>query len=221
MSNEKLKQAIFEALTPEYESAVPQIDDHIFSSAFEKKMAKLIRWRNKPYFMMVNTVGKRVACFIIGIFIASSLAIMNVEALRNAFIDFFMNIFDKFSIVQSIDTDESPQTIDDIYEITYDLSDYTIDYEEYDNYSRNITYMNGNDVIDYYQYVKSVYDIHINTEDSTVITMMINDHEAIYFCDNHNYHNLIWDNGYYIISLRTTIGKDELIDIANSVQKAE
>lgn len=122
MPNEKFKRAIFEALTPEYENAVPQEQDHIFSSAFEKKMSRLIKRRNKPYFMMINTAGKRAACFIIGIVVASSLAIVNVEALRNAFVDFFMNIFEKFAIVQSIDNDESPQTIENIYEITYDLA---------------------------------------------------------------------------------------------------
>jgi len=99
MMNEKFKQAVFEALTPEYEKAVPQEQDHIFSSDFEKKMSRLIKRRSKPYFMMINTAGKRAACFIIGIVVASSLAIVNVEALRNAFVDFFMNIFEKFAII--------------------------------------------------------------------------------------------------------------------------
>lgn len=51
--------------------------------------------------------------------------------------------------------------------------------------------------------------------------MEIQCHEAIYYCDNHNYHNLIWDNGEYIIMVNSNIGKNELIDIANSVQKVE
>jgi len=41
------------------------------------------------------------------------------------------------------------------------------------------------------------------------------------FCDNHNYITVIWDNGDYIISLGSNLGKNALIEIAESVQKAE
>ena len=222
MQNEVFKHAIFDALTSEYENIVPtEQEDHFFSAEFEKKMSKLIKRRKKPYFMIINTVGKRVACFIIGIVIASSLAIVNVESIRNAFIDFFMNIFEKFSIVQSVDTDKSPQIIEEIYEITYDLSLYNIDYEEQNEIYYNIVYKNENNIINYTQWVKSEYDMHINTEDAIIETIIINNYEAIYFIDNHNYHHLIWDNGKYIIDIHSNIGKNELIVIANSVQKAE
>lgn len=221
MMNEKFKQAIFEALTPEYENAVPQAEDHAFSSDFEKKMSRLIKRRSKPYFMMINTAGKRAACFIIGIAVASSLAIVNVEALRNAFVDFFMNIFEKFAIVRSIDNDESPQTIEDIYEITYDLSDYTYDLWHCDDISRLAEYTNGEIYISFEQYTKNEYDMLLNTEEADIEVITINKHEAIYYMDNRNYNHLIWDNGAYIISLGSNISKSAPIDIANSVQKVE
>lgn len=220
MKNEIFKKAIFEALTPEYENMIPNMEDHNFSSKFEKNMAKLVKSYDKPYFKMINTAGKRVACILIVLFTASFFTLMNVEAVKNSFIDFFIQHFNKFSIVRSVDND-IPETIEDIYVITYDLSDYHIDYEKYDDYSRNITYLNGDDVIDYFQYVKSDFDIHLNTENADIASETVNGHEAIYYCDNHNYHHLIWDNGDYIISLSTTISKDALIEIANSVQKAE
>lgn len=221
MPNEIFKRAIFDALTPEYDNAVPEMDNHNFSSEFEQKMSRLIKRRNKPYFMFINTLGKRVACIIIGIFIASSLTIMSVEALRNAFVDFFMNIFEKYSIVKSIDTDESPQTIEDIYEITYDLSDYSYDLWVCDDSCRLTEYTNGEIYINFEQYTKNEYDMHLNTENADIERMMINNHEAIYYVDNHNYNHIIWDNGDYIISLNSNIVLNVLIDIANSVQKVE
>ena len=40
--------------------------------------------------------------------------------------------------------------------------------------------------------------------------------------DNNKYYHLIWNNGEYVIDFRSSnIGKDELIEIAKSVQKVE
>lgn len=132
-----------------------------------------------------------------------------------------MNIFEKFAIVRSIDNDESPQTIEDIYEITYDLSDYTYDLWHCDDISRLAEYTNGEIYISFEQYTKNEYDMLLNTEEADIEVITINKHEAIYYMDNRNYNHLIWDNGAYIISLGSNISKSALIDIANSVQKVE
>lgn len=124
MADEKLKRAIFEALSPEYDM-VSEYSEHAFSDKFEKNMQKLIARQKKPYYSMINTVGKRAACVILAVLIAFTAAILNVEALRTAFRDFFVNIFEKFSIVQSADENNSPETIEDIYIIAYDLSGFT------------------------------------------------------------------------------------------------
>lgn len=221
MHRDKFKQAIFEALSSEYERSVPPFDKHEFSPEFEKKMKKLINRRKKPYYIIINTIGKRAACIVIGIIIASSITVMSVDAIRNAFVDLWVNIFEKFSIVKSIDDNNAPETIEDIYEITYDLSDYTYDLWYSDEYSRNAEYIKENIVIHFNQDTKSNYDILLNTEDVRFETIIINGYEAMYFQDNHNYNTLIWDNDDYIISLYSNISKSSLIDIAKSVQKVE
>lgn len=221
MTNEIFKRAIFEALTQEYENSIPDMEKHIFSPKFEKEMSKLIKRREKPYYKMINTFGKRAACFTVGILVASSLTIMNVDALREAFIKFVVNVFEKFSIVQSVDANDSPETIEDIYEITYDMSKYSVDYEERNEIFYNIIYSNENIIVNYNQWIKSEYDMLLNTENADIETIMINGHEAIYYMDNHNYHHIIWDNDDYIISLGSNISKTTLIDIADSVQKVE
>ena len=50
---------------------------------------------------------------------------------------------------------------------------------------------------------------------------MINNYEAIYFNDNHNFKTIVWDNGEYIFSIGSNVGKNALIDMAKSVQKVE
>lgn len=222
MNESNFKKALYAALTPEYEKILSgQKTEHEFSSKFNKDMQKLVKRRRKPYYKLINTVGKRIACIVIAFLVASSVTILSVKALRNAVADFYVSIFEKFSTVQPIEDDSAPLTIEDIYEITYDLSEFTIDYEEYDDYSRYITYIKDDIAIFYEQYTKDMYDVNINTEDAEISTLIINGYEAIYFQDNNQYYHLIWDNGDYIISLGSNIGKDILIDIAKSVQKVE
>jgi hypothetical protein len=224
MNDTQFKRAISEALTKEYEMSVPTHNaDHEFSDEFNRKMDTLINRQKKPYYKMINTFVKRVACVIVAVFIASFTTIMSVSALRNAFKDFFMSIFsDHSEISAGVDSSDTfPTTIQSDYNITYDLSNYKIIYEEYDELSRNISYQKDNIVIDYFQYVKSEYDMGLNTEDAEISTITVDDTEAIYYLDNNDYSNIIWDNGEYIIMISSNIGKNELINIANSVQKVE
>lgn len=223
MFEDNFRKALYDALTSEYDNLFSETDEeHVFSAKFEKKMKKLIKRRKKPYYRIINTVGKRVACALLAFLVASSVTVLSVKALREAFADFFISIYEKFSTIQSADeTGTAPETIEDIYEITYDLSGFTIYYEDYNEYSRNISYVNDDISIDFQQYTKEMYDENVNTEGANISTIIINSYEAIYFRDNHQYDCMIWDNGDYIIVLYSNIGKNALINIAESVQKVE
>lgn len=224
MTNDKFKKAISEALCDEYSESISKHNsDHVFSDSFNKKMDKLIKRQRKPYYKLINTAGKRVACFIVLLLVASFTTVISVDAFRGAFKDFFMEIFSTHSEISAVDdhNENVPQTIEKNYDITYDLTGYDIIFDELDEFSRHIIYQKGDVFIDYYQGVKSEFDFGLNTEDAEITTLDMNGHEAIYYCDNRNYHHIIWDNGEYIIMLDSNIGKDGLISIANSVQKVE
>ena len=221
MQRSKFQQAIREALVNEYENSIPTYEEHKFSPQFQKKMKKLINRRKKPYYKIINTFGKRVACIVLIIFIASSVTIMSVGALRKAFVGFWISVLKEFSVIQSADIDNAPEIIEDIYEVTYDLSNYKYNLWFSDSTSRYTEYTNGDIVIYFNQDVKSIYDRSYNTEDVKTEKITIKGHEAIVFCDNHNYITVIWDNGDYILSLASNLGKNALIEIAESVQKVE
>ncbi len=188
MSNEKFRKALSDALTMDYETSIPDNEEHDFSLKFDKKMEKLINRRNKPYYKMINTMSKRVAC-VAGIFIiASSVTIVNVDALRNGVADLFVEQNEDHSIIRYEGDDISPSSIEDIYEITYDLSGFDIVYADYDNFSRYTTYIKDDTIIYFNQYVKEFYDVNVNTEDAEISTITINGHEAIYFKNNRQYY---------------------------------
>ncbi len=223
MKNDNFKKALYDSLIPEFSNMLPDgdKDEHVFSADFEKKMQKLIKRRNKPYYKIINTVGKRVACIIVIVLIASSVTVLSVDALRNAVADFFVSTYDKFSSVQPVEDDIAPSTIKDIYEITYDLKEYEIYYEDNTEYRRNITYIKDDIVINFSQYTKDMYDKNVNTEDAEISTIEINGTEAIMFLDNQNYYHIIINSDDYVFGIGSNTGKDILIDIAKSVQKVE
>lgn len=222
MYEDNFRKALFDALTPEYEKILHDAsDDHVFSPKFERKMYKLVKRRNKPYYNLINTLGKRIACIAVIIFVASSVTVLSVKALREAVANFFIDIYEKFSTVQSVDDTDVPVTIEEVYGITSGLDNFKIVYEESGTTWRGITYVNDNQVVNYSQYTLEGYKMNINTEETETFTVDINGIEAICYFDNNDYWNVIWNNGTYIIKISTNISKDALIDMAESVQKVE
>ncbi len=231
MANEKFIKALYDALIPEYTAVMRDADDtaHEFSPKFEKRMKKLIKRRNKPYYKLINTIGKRVACIAVIILVASSVTIMSVEAVRNAITDFLVSIISEKlpteSIILSDDkTGNAPQTIEELYDITYDLSEYKVVNDSRNEFVYWKYYRNTKDnytSVELKQYVKKHYFTFVET--GTEMTPIdINGHEAIYyFRDNIGFHMLIWDNGEYIICLKSNVDKNTLLEIAESVQKVE
>lgn len=220
MENSNFKKALAEAMINEYEKSVPSMEDHVFSRKFEKKMERLIERRKKPYYKLINRAWKRAVCTA-AVIALSFAAAMNTDAVMKAFRDFEADIFGRFSEFRAADKTDAPETIEDIYIITDGLDGYKVIFEENrDNY-RNVTYKKGDNFIDFSQYVKSAYDIRLNTEGTVIETLIINGKEAVYYKDNNGYYSLMWDNGDYIISISSNINKNALIEMAKSVQKAE
>lgn len=222
MDRTEFGKVVYDVMIQEYDDLLIENVEHEFSQKFEKKIEKLIKRRRKPYFRMISTVGRRVACIAIAVFIASAATVMSVDALRNAVFKFFSDLFGSTSTVRVEIDKQHPKTIEEIYEITYDLSDYTIDREENDELYRKKIYIKDGSFIYYYQYTQDMYNgTVINTEDSDIKETVINGCPATYYLDNHNCYSLMWDNGKYIFTLLSNLDEYKTFEIANSVQKVE
>lgn len=215
------KKAVAEALLPEYTDALPEApEEHIFSKKFERKMKKLISRRRKSYYPLINTGVKRTAWILGVVIVLSSITVTKVDAIGETLANFYVYILEKFSIIRSPEQEGFPETIEEVYEITYDLSDYEVVYEILDATGNTIEYAKGDVHISFSQCVKDTVITH-NTEEADIETVMINDVEAMYFVDYMGYGYLTWDNGDYIFYMNANIEKDMLLDIARSVKKAE
>lgn len=222
MDRAEFGQLVHDIMIKEYDELLVENVEHEFSEKFEKKIDKLINRRRKPYFRMINTVGKRAACIALAVFIASATTVMSVDALRNAVFRFFSDIFGSTSTVRVKIDEQHPETIEDIYEITYDLSNYSIRGEDNCEWYRRKEYFNADKIILFYQYTQDMFDGSvINTEDADIKETEISGYPATYFLDNQGNYKVIWDNGKYIFTILANLPKEEIFEMAKSVQKVE
>lgn len=197
---------------------------HKFSREFERKMDILMGKSHKKIKITPKNLLIAVTAALLAVFIMS----MSVSAIREAFIKFFMNIFDTHTVVQSVDEVDAPLDFNDKYEITADMSDFElVDFSE-DIFDREYIYENKNCTIYFAQSIKEYYQISVNTEGYDMETIYIDGCEGFYVdMYNQNGKILTWNNNDYVLSILVfcdsgfDFGKDELINIANSVQKVE
>ena len=183
---EILRKAL--AVIAEEEAAkLPSAEEcaHItFSEEFERKMQKLINQQKKSYYYLINTVGKRVACIVIAVLIALSTVTFSVEALRESVVKFFVETFEKFSIIRVEDAVNDNSVLETYYAPTYIPEGYELRNCEDNLSAHRKTYIaNENSVLYFEQYLKHV-KIKIDTEGTKTAYIKICGREAFYTIEN-------------------------------------
>lgn len=202
---------------------VPQMPDHKFSRKFERKMKKLIRYGcNEPVHYHKITMKRLFIC-ITAALIAAVVMAFSVGAVRDFFKNFFINVFGTHTTVQYVEKSETPDFIEDVYTITVPKGFELIYQDEIYEYSPYIGYMysdNENYII-FSQYTKKAYDVNVNTENHPIEYVIINEKDGYLIDLDNNEYYISWDNGDYIFILTGNVGKNVLINVANSVEKVE
>ena len=175
----------FEAIAAEEAKTFPTYDEckHItFSAEFERKMQRLINMEKKPYYYLINTVGKRVACIVIAALIALTSITFGVKAIREAVIDFFVETIEKFTIVGFKDEDipENNKTIETYYAPTYIPEGYELKTDEKMQAYRRMRYVSDNHYIDFRQNVLQSVSAYIDTENSKIESVLVSGNKGVY-----------------------------------------
>lgn len=193
-----------------------ELEKITFTENFEKKMQKLIKAQKKPHYNMTNSVGKRFACILVAI-IALFTMVMSVSAIREPFIKFIVETFDKYSAIyfaekptQATHSFERiiPEYIPAGFEITIDNNYDIYSFIEYKNETGNIftlqqRYCDENHML-------------IDTENTQLQKILINNEEAIYY-EKSDTKYLVFTRGEYGFILIGNLEKEEIIKIAKSV----
>lgn len=195
-----------------------ELEKHIFSEIFEKKMMKLIKLQKKSYYQYINTVGKRVASIVVVFILCLFITVFSVKALREPFINFVVETYEKFtSIFVEKDTPDeniefkvmTPQYIPEGYVAEELINDKTM-------YIRR--YSHSDDI--YFIYTQNFYDelqAIIDTENIAYEKVQINSLEGICY-ENKGMNCLVFNDGIYTFNLSGYVSKDEIIKIAESIK---
>lgn len=229
MANEKFKKALYEAVANEYSEVLKECGDesHEFSFEFKKKMHKLIKGKNQPSYNGWATTCRRVAsiaCILAMIFAMSYIDTVEVDAFNkdyDSLEDFVFIDQTATSELIYIGHNDVPETIEGVYAMTYDMSDYELVDEYCSEVYNYVVYATGDDTTFFSRSVKKNYRASFDTENVETTYRYINGYKGIYFVDNQNCYNFIWDNGDYLFCISTNLGEYALIDMVKSVQKVE
>lgn len=216
-----LSNALREVFEPQIDEFLKTVDLELhyeFSDKYNRKINKLIKRREKPYFKLICTTWRRVVCTAAAVIIilASSLS---VEAVRETIHDFLMNIFKGYTTVSVSETiKEYPTVIEEEYEISnlpegFELSEYFCDEK-----SVFSAYFNGEKYIFFEQTV--YYDFKANFDNSRS--------EFEYYTDISGQEYLIHDtggdycvtfnNGKYIILITSNLDKKEIMNLCKDTK---
>ncbi len=217
-----LKKAFETTMIDRIINDVPEMPDHVFSEEFEKKMRELIY--GKKFRAVHRSTKQRIFTYIMVAIIAAVITACSVEPFREFFKKFFMEVFGTHTTVQTFsDNINTPTSIKDVYMINvpngFDIV-YKDDIFEWSPFIAYI-YRKDNDYIFFNQFLKSEYDVNINTENRPLDYIEINGNDGYIVDLGNNEYYISWDNGDYIFDITGNISKDELIKVANSVQKVE
>lgn len=201
------------------------VEAHEFSPAFEKKMKKLLKASHASIKITSVRSAKQVIKYAL---IAALLAILAISVAAVMYWNHLrMEQHDIFSLLYIDDMSETPETIERVFGITADMTDFRQNVEEDNAFIRRTQYTNDENnksIIFSQMTMKSVQGIRINTENTeeSIAALKINGYDAIYFETAYGNINIIWDNSEYVFIIEASgISKDTLVEIVNSVQNVE
>lgn len=214
----QLKKAFEETLEARIISTVPDMPDHRFSPQFERKMKRLASG-GAPKKLTV----RRLFICVTAALIAAALAASSVSAVRDFFKRFFTETFSTHTAVQSADTAEAPETIEAVFTIDVPEGFETVFEEQADEVTQFMVheYEKDDKYIIFSQYSKKSFNVMVDTENQTMEYISVSGNEGyIIQLDDVSFY-ISWDNGDYIFDIEGNIGKNQLIEIAETVKKAE
>ncbi|MBR1764392.1 MAG: DUF4367 domain-containing protein [Ruminococcus sp.] len=222
MTETRLSEAVLAALTEEYSAELyAQHEEQAFSPRFEKKMNSLVKRRRKPFYPLISTALRRVACLLVilgtGLLLGFKGAVYAIDKFSD---DFYFAESEGRLTVFSNKAEGAPTTIETRLAPAYLPEGFALDHGNEGEEQIYLNYNNGEEEIFFSQYTKNKFYIVCLNEASDFERIDINGHSAL-FREAEGWCEVFWDNGDYILAMTSPVSKDELLRCARSVQKAE
>lgn len=198
-----------------------ELSEVTLSDAFKERMQKLLRRQKYGFFVLFGTAGRRVASILMAVLVAAAVTTVSVEALRKPVMEFFTQVFERFTQIFFVDDTPDTRMVEmELYLPTHVPEGYELEQEEVLPYIHRTTYTHSysNDKIRYKQRWKKRSEVIADTEDTQYSQVRIGDYEGITY-SNKDMLTLIYSDNLYTYTLSAPLSLDELIEIAKSIEK--
>lgn len=190
-----------------------------FSKKFEDQMDELIESQKKKSKAprLINTVGKRVAAAVIIVVAALTVTVFSVDAIATPVKNFFIQMYEKFSVVV-FNKPETSSEIDFVIKHPTPPDGFTIK-KEWDmnvDYSCDYEGPDGEELT-YWQGISGSGQFVLDTEGVQTENQLVNGITGIYFT-NKGYAQLLWSDGIYDYLLVGNLSREEILRVAESIE---
>ena len=222
MTEQRFAEAVLSALTDGYLQEYMQLpQEQSFSAGFEKKMNRLIKRRRRVIYPLISTAMRRAACLLViigaGLILSFHGAVFAIDRFADDFV--FFESGGRVTVFSNR-SEGSPAVIESRYAPAYLPQGFTLARSSLTEHTLYLNYNNGYEEIFFTQYTRTDFILTNSSELMKFSRTDIAGHSAL-IREFEDWCELYWDNGEYIIAMTSTVGKDALIQAAESVQKNE
>ena len=115
----------------------------------------------------------------------------------------------------AVNTEGCPTTIEKEYELSVLPKEYELCDTNVGNAMAQKVYKNNTgETIIFTQYIKSEFNLHINTEEHKAVETTVNGRNAVYIDFNNKNVIVVWDNNDYILEILGVFDKNDAIKLA-------
>ena len=193
-----------------------------FSAEFEERMERLLARRRCGWYVLFGTAPRRVASVVAALLVSAALVTAGVEAIRTPVVQFFTEVFEKFT--QIFVEDDTPALSEEIilepHAPTYLPDGYVVESEESTSTVYRIIYIDTvtGDTLRFSQRLDDGRDLHLDTEDIQYTKITVGNYEGLKYT-NKDKNGVVYTDGEYVYSVSASISHEELIKIAESLKK--
>ena len=227
--NESALKSILEGLALCEWAEYANVGEHVFSTGHNRSMQRIFKLYGKNTrklrlytFQKSKTstifTRKKLLIAIVAVFLALLTGCAVAYFISQ---NFHGEVTSVSTNILPINTENCPETIEEIYNI----SDIPMGFEKIsdnsDPFSRTVEYMNSStkQMIVFSQYAKpGLGTLNLNTEKNKLEEIEINGYNGIFLeqiGETSICGIIIWDNGDYVFEIFANLSKEEIIDLAN------
>ena len=196
-----IEQAVILPCAGEMESIADVECD--FSETYKKKVNRLIKDRSRPYYPLIKTTLRKTIFIIAAVLMMSTITVAAVPQLREWFVGLFVS------------QNENNADVHIYYEPTFIPKGFVEESRIKDIAHLGIDYRFKNKIIFYSQSPLTATH-NIDTENRKTEYVTVSGCEAFLSYDD-NSSIIVWNDGNYVYSINGDLCKNDIIEMANSV----